>query len=37
MGLSNIISRIRSLKGNYSLNSDASKGVEFKLVIPVAK
>jgi len=35
MGLYNIISRIRSLKGNYSLNSDTDKGFDFKLVIPV--
>ena len=37
MGLSNIISRIRSLNGNYSLDSDTNKGFEFKLDIPVAE
>ncbi len=37
MGLSNIISRIRSLKGNYSLNSGTDKGFEFKLAIPVVE
>jgi|GEM_PF-3773206 len=36
-GLSNIISRIRSLKGNYSLDSDNNKGFEFKLDIPVGE
>ncbi len=34
MGLSNIISRIRSLKGNYTLTSETNKGIEFKLFIP---
>jgi len=34
MGLSNIVSRIRSLKGNYSMNSEANKGFEFKTGYP---
>ncbi len=37
MGLSNILSRIRSLKGKYSLNPDIDKGFEFKLVIPLTE
>ncbi|MBN2213418.1 MAG: PAS domain S-box protein [Bacteroidales bacterium] len=34
MGLSNIISRIRSLKGNYSMISAINNGFEFNLDIP---
>ena len=34
MGLNNIISRIRSLKGNYTLTSEINRGIEFRLFIP---
>ena len=35
MGISNIISRVRSLKGVYSIFSDNNKGMVFELEIPI--